>query len=175
MYLYALLVICCAALFAFSYLMDKWHGITFAVAMVAILSATQPADAAEPAPNDANWPSMSEPSQPVLFAYNPFGQRIVLFANFCTGDAARRDHMHTYGVYDSHNQFIQGGCWKFDPTGTRKTKTIEYFDLGAYGWDKWSLHAFKPVKALNVKCRGESGDKSSTWQACNERDAAQFN
>lgn len=174
MFLIALLILCCAALFLFAYLMDKWHGVTFCVAMVAVLVTTQPAFAQD-MPNDANWPSISEQTQPVLVGYNAFGNRIVLFANFCAGDAARRDHMHTYGVYDSHNQFIQGGCWKFDPTGTRKTQTVEYFDLGAYGWDKWPLRAFHPVKSLNVQCRGNSGDDPKTRRACNERDAAEFN
>lgn len=172
--IYALLAVCCVALFALSYLMDKWHGVTFCFAMAALLASTQPTFAQD-APTDSNWPSMSEKSQPVLLAYNTFGNRIVLFANFCAGDAAHQDHMHTYGVYDSRNQFIQGGCWKFDPTGTRKTQTIEYFDMGAHGWDKWSLHAFKPVKALDNKCRGNSGDDPKTWQACKERDASQFN
>jgi hypothetical protein len=171
MYLYALLVICCAALFLFAYLMDKWHGATLAVAVVAVLFSTQPAHAA----SDADWPSINDEGVAVLYTYTALGHELVLFANFCAGSGAHADHMHTYGIYDSHKQFIQGGCWKFDPTGTRKTKTIQYFSMSGGGWNTWPLHAFKVAPALNIKCRGESGDKSSTWQACNERDAAQFN
>lgn len=142
--------------------------------VVLLLSATQPTFA-QSVPTDSDWPAIGEPSVPVLYAHNAFGDRIVLFANFCSGDAARHDHMHTYGIYDSRNSFIQGGCWKFDPVGTRKNQAIEYFDLSAGGWDKWPLHAFAPVKSLNLKCRGNSGDASKTQQACRERDATQFN
>lgn len=163
-----------AGLFAFAYLMDKWHGVLGVAVLGLWVYGMQPASAQD-VPNDTNWPSISEQTQPVLYGHNAFGDRIVLFANFCAGDGARRDHMHTYGVYDSHNQFIQGGCWKFDPVGTRKAQTIEYFSMDAGGWDSWPLHSLKPVKGLNVKCRGNSGDDPKTWQACNERDAAQFN
>lgn len=166
---YALILIVCYLAILF---VARWSArAVVALALITVAVSVFAADV----PTDTNWPSMGEQSQPVLVAHNVFGNRIVLFANFCSGDAARRDHMHTYGIYDSHNQFIQGGCWKFDPVGTRKMQAIAYFDLGAAGWDKWPLHAFRPVRALNVQCRGNSGDDPRTQHACNERDAAQFN
>lgn len=113
---------------------------------------TQPADSAEPVPSDANWPAINEgPMEPVLVGHNIFGDKVVLFAQFCGGDAdgAKRDHMHVYSIYNNHGSFIQGGCWQFDPGFTRAKRRIKYFSLSADGWNTWPLDAFRPVHISN--------------------------
>lgn len=123
-----------------------------AAVLAAWLWSTQPADAVEPVPSDAAWPEINQmPMVPVLVGHNVFGDKVVLFAQFCGGNAdnSKRDHMHVYSIYDSHGSFVQGGCWQFDPVYTRTKRTIKHFDMNGAGWNSWPLDAFRPARATN--------------------------
>ena len=147
--LWILVAMLCVALialiFAFAYLMGKWHGCMLLAVFVVWVGMMRPVHAGEPVPSDDNWPTGGVPVT-VLVGYNVFGERIVLFAQFCDGEQSRKDHMHMYGIYTARGAFVQGGCWKFDPVQTRKTRAIQYFDLMGNGWGQWPLAAFHQPK-----------------------------
>lgn len=132
-----------AALFAFAYRMDKWHGVLGVVALGLWMFNMQPAHAQ--ARGDENWPAINQlPMEPILVGNNILGDRIILFAQFCggEGDGSRRDHMHVYAVYNARNTFLQGGCWQYDPAFTKRTKSIKFFSMSGDGWGSWPLDAF---------------------------------
>lgn len=138
-----ILVFLCLAsvgLFVFAYLMDRWHGPMVIAVLFTWMLSTQPADAAPP--DDSDWPTINQATLPILVGHNVFGDKIILFANFCAGDGSRQDHMHTFGIYNAHGMFIRGGCWKWEPESIKRQHIIQYFDMGAGGWDTWPVSAF---------------------------------
>jgi len=141
---------------------DKW--LFFGLFVVSVAFAA-PAHAA----GDDNWPSIQQQTVPIAMAHNVYGDRIVLFANFCEGP--RSDHMHTYGIYNRNGMFLSGGCWKYDQLTIRRTRLVQYFSMSAGGWNEWPRGAFTSVKALDVQCRGNSGDDPNTQLACQLRDS----